>query len=474
MKPFSPVIPATAVMLATSLLAGCGSYPMGAGFGSVQKTVSERAGKNVRWNQSLEEDKEAEAAVQQLLNQPLSGDAAVQVALLNNKRLQASYEKLGVAQAELVQAGLLSLPVFDVAASFPAAGGPPDLDLGIARSFLDLLTLPAKKRMAENQFESAKAMVSEEVMNLSGETLRKYYRAQADAQILEMLDQVVLASSASFETAQRLHEAGNVKNLDLDNEKALYGQSKLQRANAQLSAQQSREELSKTMGLWGSDTSKWKISNRLPAMPSKERDWSKLEAEAVSASLALEASRHRLNVQAQQLGVTNLESWLQGLELGAVSSREDGEWDVGPSASLNIPLTPNGRRAALEVVRSELRQELREFEATAIEVRSDARSARDRLLATRRMVEYLQAELLPLREKITQETLLEYNAMQVGVFQLLETKRQQIETGERYIQTLYTYWANRAELETILRGGRISPSSTEVSSEAAPSNPESH
>jgi hypothetical protein len=50
--------------------------------------------------------------VQTLLAQPLTADAAVQLALLNNSGLKASLTELGIAEAELVQAGRLRNPAF--------------------------------------------------------------------------------------------------------------------------------------------------------------------------------------------------------------------------------------------------------------------------------------------------------------------------------------------------------------------------
>jgi outer membrane protein, heavy metal efflux system len=93
-------------------LSGCASVPPKGGFDEVQQGAAQRLGQKVQWNQGTEDDQAAAQAVQLLLQRPLTADDAVQIALLNNRRLQAVYEELGIAQANLVQAGLLKNPRF--------------------------------------------------------------------------------------------------------------------------------------------------------------------------------------------------------------------------------------------------------------------------------------------------------------------------------------------------------------------------
>lgn len=450
-------------------LAGCGSYPSSSGFPSVENRITGLTGKRVQWNQGLAEDQEVQATIDKLLSEPVSRDVAVQIAILNNRRLQATYEQLGVAQAELVQAGLLSLPVFSVAVSFPSGGGVSDLDLGVAQSFVDLLTLRARVRIAEDQFEAVKAGVSSEIIRLAGEAEVAYFRVQASDQFLEMLQQVRETTQASLEVAQKLYEAGNITELDLANEKALAGEAKAQFVTAKADAQVSRERLAQIMGLTGPQVGSLQVPVRLLEVPPSEKNWSEVEAEAVEANLILIASQHRIQLKTAQMGVTNVESLFRGVELGAVSSREDQAWDGGPEVEFGVPVPPKGRKAIQAKGMAELRREVREREAAIVEIQSAARVARGRLLAARETIELYREELLPVSESITQQTLLEYNAMQMGVFQLLEARRRQIDTGRRYISALYEYWAARAELETLLKGSMLD-ATPGISPEAAPSN----
>src|SRR4051812_31461386 len=106
--------------ISVALLAagGCATVPKDSGFGDVKRDVEGRTGVKVRWDRGSAPDHEVTEAVRAMLADGLTADEAVQVALLNNRRLQATYEGLGVAQAEVVQAGLLHNPVFDADAKF--------------------------------------------------------------------------------------------------------------------------------------------------------------------------------------------------------------------------------------------------------------------------------------------------------------------------------------------------------------------
>ena len=49
---------------------------------------------------------------------------------------------------------------------------------------------------------------------------------------------------------------------------------------------------------------------------------------------------------------------------------------------------------------------------------------------------------------------LQYNGMFVGVFQLLQARRDQIDAAREYIEALRDYWTARANLERAV-GGRL-------------------
>ncbi len=165
---------------AAAILTGCSSVPKDAGFGSVRATVADRTGMEIRWNQASKADRDVERSVADLLSRPLTPDSAVQVALLNNQNLQATYEDLGIAQAELVEAGLLRNPILSADVRFPRYVALP-FDISVTQSFVDLLSLPLRKKVAGAAFEAAKLRVTNAVLATAAQTESAFYRAGVGA-----------------------------------------------------------------------------------------------------------------------------------------------------------------------------------------------------------------------------------------------------------------------------------------------------
>lgn len=166
------------ILLALSSLSvttGCATVPKEAGFSEVRTAVAERTGVQVPWNRLTADDHAVADALGALTAEGLTADRAVQVALLNNRNLQATYQELGVAQAEVVQAGLLGNPVFDGEVKFLEAGEGHIFEIAVVQDFLDVFFIPLRKRVARNAFEAAKLRVTGAVLDLVGEVRSAFY-----------------------------------------------------------------------------------------------------------------------------------------------------------------------------------------------------------------------------------------------------------------------------------------------------------
>src|SRR3712207_1209228 len=158
-----------AALAALGAAGGCASRPKGDDFAQVGRLVAERTGHRVHWNLGTPADTEVEAAVRSMLAGELTADTAVQVALLNNRNLQATYEDLGVAQAELVQAGLLHNPVFDLTVRWPdESPRTANVEIAVVQDFLDVFFIPARKRVARARFDAAQLRVAHAVLDVAG------------------------------------------------------------------------------------------------------------------------------------------------------------------------------------------------------------------------------------------------------------------------------------------------------------------
>src|SRR5262245_23381308 len=430
-------------------LSGCTTVAMNAGFDDVRSVVEERGARKIFWNSGTDLDKEATAKVDLLLKGKLTAEETVQIALLNNRDLQALYSELGIAQADLVQAGLCRNPIFDAAVLFPVSNGDkPKLELSAVMNFLDIFYVPLRKRVAAARFEEVKTRVSGSVLDFAGRVRTAFYVHQSNQQLLELRQTIVQALSASFEVARRLQEAGNITDVDFFRERALFESGKVALRAAEAAVRQSREELNILMGLWGKQT-EWQGDERLPDIPEQPIETTDIERMALSRSVDLVNARQRIVVAGEQLGFNRWTALIPVLEVGPGSERElDGSWLVGPVFEFPIPLFDQGQ-ARIGRAAAELRGAQQEYYAIAVRIRAIARALLDRMEAARDRALYYRDILLPLHERVVNESQLQYNAMQLGPIQLLRAKEQQIETAGADIESISDYWLARGEYGTL-------------------------
>jgi cobalt-zinc-cadmium efflux system outer membrane protein len=430
-------------------LTGCASVDLRTGFPEVSGVVEERAATKIVWNRGTDLDLEAAERLRALLQKKFTADDAVQIAMLNNRDLQAIYTDLGVAQADLVQAGLFRNPILDAAVLFPLSGVRPDVQLSVVISFLDALYVPLRKRVAAARFEEAKLRVTGAVLDLATQVRRAFHEHQANEQMLELRQAIVQALTASWDVSRRLHEAGNITDLDLARDRAAAEVSRLALRSAEIVVRQSREHLNDLMGTWGEQTG-WEIDGRLPDIPAEAVPVNGLERVALSRSIDLSQARQRMITAGQQLGYDRATALIPETELGVGAEREEG-WKVGPVLSVPIPLFDQGQARVGRAV-AELRRSQQEYYAMGVRVRATARAVRDRVLGAQDRALYYRDILLPLQERIVNEAQLQYNAMQIGIFHLLRDRERQIETGVAYVEALREYWLARADLLHISSG----------------------
>jgi cobalt-zinc-cadmium efflux system outer membrane protein len=430
-------------------LTGCASVNLDAGFPEVRAAVEERHGTRIVWNQGTELDREAAERLRSLLAKKLTVADAARIAMLNNRDLQAVYTELGLAQADLVQAGLFRNPMLDAAVLFPLSGARPDLQFGAVVGLLDALYIPLRKRVAAAQFEEAKLWVTGAVLDFAARVRRAFYVHQANEQLLELRQTIVQALTAALDVSRQLHEAGNISDLDLARDRVATETSRLALRSAEIAARQSREQLNRLMGVWGEQT-EWEIDGRLPDIPADPPSVTGIEREALARSIDLAHARQRIIAAGERVGYERATSLIPGAEVGLEAEREEG-WKLGPVLSVPLPLFDQGQ-ARIGRGAAELRRAQQEYYALAVRIRSTARAVRDRVLGAQDRARYYRDILLPLHERVVSEGQLQYNAMQIGIFQLLRDRAQQIEAGVAYVEELRDYWIARADLAQMLDG----------------------
>lgn len=451
---------APAFALGTLGLASCATVPTQAGYVHVAHLVSERTGQKTHWNQGAPEDVEIARRVADLLKQDLTEESTVQIALLNNKALQATYEELGVAQADLVQAGLLRNPSLNLSVLFPEGPtGMVSTEFSLVQEFLDLFMLPLRKRLAAEQFEQAQLRLANEVFQVIEKVRQEYFALEAVQQIVELRRTVLQASQVSAELAERQHKAGNIGDLELETERGVFQQAKLDLAHDELQLELERERLTRLLGLWGLQT-EWKVSAKLPAIPAAEDALEHLESLAMSQRLDIAGAKQEVQVISQALDITKTFRFVGTVEVGVSrgTGPETGIRVTGPTLRLELPIFDQ-RQAPIRRLTAQLRQSEKRLAALSVDARSEVRLARLTLLSERKVVEHYRKVLLPIRERTVAFAQQRYSGMLLGVFQLLLVKQAEIEAYRGYIEAVRNYWTARVDLERTV-GGRLKKAET--------------
>jgi cobalt-zinc-cadmium efflux system outer membrane protein len=421
-------------------------------FAPVEKTVRERTKSDVRWAQDMAAREQSFADARALLKRPLTVTGAVQVALLNNRELQAGFEEIGLSFADVQEARLLANPEAVLAVKFPDR--PPTAPLyewGIAQNFLNLLMIPLRSRVARDQLAAAQLRVADQVVKLVAGVKVAFYEMQADDALLAKLRTMQDAQTASLQLMQKLHEAGNVPDLTLTREQAVYSQARLEIAKAEAEGREHREKLNRLLGVWGSETS-WKLTGELPRVPDSEPTVRGLETLAVANRFDLAAARTGLESSVRALGLEKTFRFVGALDFGIAGEAEPDKTKLlGPSVRIELPIFNQGQ-ARIARGEAQLRMAHRKFEGLAIEIRSEVRELRDRLISKRDIARFYRDDLLPTRHRITAQTLLQYNAMLVGAFETFQARKEDVEAERGMIEATRDYWITRAELERAVGG----------------------
>lgn len=447
-----PQAMAGCIAVAASALAttGCASVPADAGFSDVRAVVQEKTGQQLTWDPT--EDTAALSAdrVRDLLQGELTADRAVHVAFANNRDLRAELEELGLARADLVQASTIRNPLLDGEIRFPGSPSEP-FELIVSKSLIDLIQLRSRRASGQASFDVARRAVTGVVLAFAGEVRIDYYTLQAARQLLARQQTATDAAELAADIARRQHEAGNITDLDLEREQALYEQAKLDLAESQLAALQATELLLADLGVTAA-TEVLNLTPALPAVPAAVEDPVAEDLDTIVAS-RLDVALAELQVQAAQRARPLAKGAIfEELEAGVHHEREpEGEATTGPSLVVPLPLFNRGRAQRLRAIGT-LRQAEQRLLAVRVNASAETRAARERLREARARAEYLRDVVLPRRERILHLTHLEYNAMQRGVYDLIEA-RKELESSERaYVLAQRDYWVSRTQLESALAG----------------------
>ena len=450
------------VLLFVLTLPGCSGRKASTGFSEVQNKVATLIGKQIEWDPAASPQCVNCSADEVLGQKEISVDDAVQIALRRNPTLQATFEELGIAEADVREAGIMKNPVFAGEVRFPDAKGfITNTHFDLAFSFIDMILAPMRKKVEAMRFDATKTRVTFAVLNLAADVRAAYYQVQAQQAKALVRKDLLIAAEAQSEFAQKLQKAKNSPEITSAPKLVLFYQARLEVARDALELTSLQEKLSRLMGVPAVQL-KDHIPGALPVLPASDDLGSpdSLEALAVAERLDLEMQRQDVTIVDK---ARSLRQWWAFTAVEPGATTEHGPESVrvtGPTLQMELPIFNRGQADRTRLI-AQLRQSQDKLAALELSVRSEVREMLAKMGAARATVEEYQTNIGPLRAKIVALAQERYNSMTMGATDLLTSRQEQLTSQIEQLDALRDYWTNRVELERVL-GGRL-PAPTKVS-----------
>jgi outer membrane protein TolC len=401
------------------------------------------------------------------LREPLTADAAVQLALQNNRALQARLARLGVTAADVAEAGRLPNPGFRF--SRLTRGSEVELERGWHIDLARLLTLPLVRAAEQQRLQAEQRQAAADVLALAADTRRAWVRAVAADEALTSRRQVLDAAEAGAELARRMQAAGNFNTLAQAREQSFESEARLMLARAEAQRLAARERLVRLLGL--ENGTALRLPERLPELPTAPREQADVEQLALTQRLDVQAARLSLERAARQLDVASTTRWVSMLALGTVrNASNEMPTQRGWEVALELPLFGPG---PLPKAQALAREAAHTAADAGIQARSEAREAYGLYRSSFDVARQHRDELLPLARRISKEQLLRYNAMLIGVFELLADARAQVAATSAAQDALRDFWLAQADLDQALVGP-VTPAMPGPAAQAAPAAAAAH
>lgn len=436
------------------LLSGCVSV----NFDQFVANTNERAADFTQGNLSLartqEQRAEMEKIANEMLHHPIGQSDAVRLAFVNSPALQAMLAQNWADAANAAQTGRIANPIFRLERLHSAH----ELELERLLSFglLDLLTLPQRYKIAQQKMVEQQLRLTSNVIEQITQVRQSWVKAVAAQQNLIYAKQVNDAAQASSELARRLQAAGNFSKLQRARQQAFYADAVTQWAAAQHASTSTREELVRLLGLTESQAEMLVLPPRLPDLPSHPRSPDEVGQSASKGRLDIQLAQAALQAQAKAQGL-NLVTSFTDIELGV---RRDTAFDNeagtstakrGYEISVRLPIFDWGGNQR-DAMNAQTLAAAHRLEATVRTAGSNLRESYSAYRTAFDVAKHYRDEVVPLRKIISEENLLRYNGMLIGVFELLADTRDQVNSVMAAMTAEQQFWLADAALQATIMG----------------------
>ncbi|WP_305969765.1 MULTISPECIES: TolC family protein [unclassified Mameliella] len=427
-----------------------------AGFDTVQTGAQRAVGASPAWALSATEIEALDRRVHGLVHRKtINADTAVQVAILNNRALQARFADLGLSSTELWEVAMGPVPSVGLSVSGLAGDVTRSLEGLVMQSALDAATRKPRTEIAQIRFRQAQLRALSETIALAIETRRAWIEAVGAFEKAALIAEAQNTADSSSELASQLGRTGFMSKADQAREHALTAVLAAERSEARLDAQLAKERLIRLMGLFGSSTEVF-VPDALPGLPGRPRASADIERLALVNRVDLAAGKLELEAVAREYRLTGQTRMISDIALAAGLEAEasDADREVNPALSVDfeIPLYDTGPLASKRGQMNYLRA-ANSLAQQAIDARAEARMAYKSVTGRHAVARHWRDVVLPLRKTIDEESLKSYSGMITSTFELLEDARDGLEAQIGAAEAKRDYWLAETEVTAAIWGG---------------------
>lgn len=427
-----------------------------AGFDTVQAGASRAVGASPEWALSAGEIEALDRRVHGLVHKKtINADTAVQVAIMNNRGLQASFADLGLSSTDLWEVAMGPIPSVSVSVSGLAGDVTRALEALVMKSVLDAANQRPQTEIAQIRFQQAQLEALSETIALAIETRRAWIEAVGAFEKAALIAEAQNTADSASELASQLGRTGFMSKADQAREHALTAVLAAERSEARLEAQLAKERLIKLMGLFGSPTEVF-VPDALPSLPSRPRASADIERLALANRVDLAVGKLELEALAREYRLTGKTRMISDVSLAAGLEAEgiNGSTEVNPALSVDfeIPLYDTGRLSSKRGQMNYLRA-ANSVAQQAINARAEARMAYKSVTGRHAVARHWRDVVLPLRRTIDEESLKSYSGMITSTFELLEDARDGLEAQIGAAEAKRDYWLAETEVTAAIWGG---------------------
>ncbi len=430
-----------------------------------------------------EDDALVAGMVEGLSQDGITAADAVEICLLNNAALQAMFMDIGMARADVVQAGLFSNPFVGISARFPDGGGLANLEASISQNIAELWQIPVRKRAAERSLDVAILDLARKAVALAADAKVAYFTAAgADEQSRIAQENRDIAANL-LQLALTRQEAGAANELDVNLSRGVALGAEIEVERARLAAAEARRAMATVLG-WVGDADSLVLNDPLPDAYPEIAD---------TSSLVDAAKRGRLDLRVAAKALAVAEARLEEqyrlvfpvVELGLELEREDrqaqGGRDIpadiarasiasggltapdiqprserggaggqatimGPSLGFELPIFDQNQ-AQIAKAQYAVQQARKVLVGVDRGVTQQVRGAADRALTAWRLMRTFRDQSIPLAQRNLELSRASYRAGRASFLSVLEAQRFFLEARREYVSAAQRAATSVPELE---------------------------